>query len=111
VNHPAALPDEHTDGSIQERSMRRILLSVALAGALSFPALAAENFIPGGHTYSPENIPLPDLNTRQDDINLNADIIQSEIYTKQREQKLLDSQMHRFTDEQELKGADYTLEY
>ena len=43
--------------------MRRIILSIAFAGAIFGPALAAENFIPGGHTYSPDNIPLPDLNT------------------------------------------------
>ena len=91
--------------------MRRIILSIAFAGAIFGPALAAENFIPGGHTYSPNNIPLPDLNTEQDNINLNADIIQSEINTKQRERKLLDSQMQRFIGEQELQGGDYTLEY
>ena len=91
--------------------MRRIILSIAFAGAIFGPTLAAENFIPGGHTYSPDNIPLPDLNTEQDNINLNADIIQSEINTKQRERKLLDSQMQRFIGEQELQGGDYTLEY
>lgn len=91
--------------------MRRIILSIAIAGAMFGPVLAAENFIAGGHTYSPDNIPLPELNTEQDSINLNADIIQSEIYTKQREQKLIDSQIQRFTGEQELKGGDYSLEY
>lgn len=91
--------------------MRRVILSIAFAGAMFGPALAAENFIPGGHTYSPDNDPLPALNTEQDSINLNADIIQSEIYTKQRERKLLDSQIQRFTGEQELEGGDYSLEY
>jgi hypothetical protein len=91
--------------------MRRIILSIAFAGAIFGPALAVENFIPGGHTYSPDNIPLPKLNSEQDDINRNADIIQSDIYTKERERKLLDSQMQRFIGDQELQGADYTLEY
>jgi hypothetical protein len=91
--------------------MRRIILSIAFAGALFGPALAAENFIPGGHTYSPDNDPLPPLNSEQDDINLNADLIQSEIYRKQREQKVLDSQFQRFTGEQELHGDDHSLEY
>ena len=91
--------------------MRRVILSIAFAGAMLGPALAAENFIPGGHTYSPDNDPLPALNTEQDSINLNADILQSEIYTKQRERKLLDSQIQRFTGEQELEGGDYSLEY
>ncbi len=91
--------------------MRRIILSIACAGALFGPALAAENFIPGGHTYSPDNIPLPPLNSKQDDINLNADLIQSQINRQQRERKLLDSQIERFTNEQELKGGDFSFEY
>jgi hypothetical protein len=91
--------------------MRGLLLGIAIAAALSAPALAAENFIPGGHTYSPDNDPLPELNTEQDNINLNADIIQSEINRQQRERKLLDSQFQRFTGEQELKGGDYSPEY
>jgi hypothetical protein len=91
--------------------MRRILLSFAFAGVLIAPVLAAENFIPGGHTYSPDNEPLPELNSEQDNINLNADLIQSEINRQQRERKLLDSQFQRFIGEQELKGGDYSPEY
>jgi hypothetical protein len=91
--------------------MRRILLSLAVAGALMTPAFAAENFIPGGHTYSPENKPLPPLNSEQDQINLNADIIQSQIDRQQRERKILDSQFQRFISEQELKGDDFSPEY
>jgi hypothetical protein len=91
--------------------MRRIIMSIAFAGALLTPALAAENFIPGGHTYSPDNEPLPELNSEQDNINLNADLLQSEINRQQRERKLLDSQFQRFTGEQELEGGDNSPEY
>ena len=91
--------------------MRRTILILAFAGALLTPAFAAENFIPGGHTYSPDNEPLPPLNSEQDNINLNADIIQSEINRQQRERKLLDSQFQRFISEQELEGGDYSPEY
>jgi hypothetical protein len=91
--------------------MHRLLLSMALAAALAAPTFAAENFIPGGHTYSPDNDPLPELNSEQDNINLNADLIQSEINRQQRERKLLDSQFQRFISEQELPGADYSPEY
>lgn len=91
--------------------MRRIILSLAFTGALLAPAFAAENFIPSGHTYSPDNQPLPPLNSRQDKINLNADLIQSEIDRKQRERKLLDSKFQRFISEQELKGEDFGPEY
>ena len=91
--------------------MRRIILSLAFAGALWGPAFAAENFIPGGHTYSPDNIPLPPLNSKQDNINLNADLIQSQINRQQRERKLIDSQFRRFISEQELQGGDFSPEY
>src|ERR1700752_679428 len=95
---------------VQESKMRRIILSLAFAGALLAPAFAAENFIPGGHTYSPDNEPLPELKSEQDKINLNADLIQSEIYRQQRERKRLDSQFRRFISEQELKGGDTSPE-
>ncbi|MGE3875777.1 MAG: hypothetical protein AB7F74_22720 [Parvibaculaceae bacterium] len=91
--------------------MRRIILSFAFAGVLLTPAFAVENFIPGGHTYSPDNTPLPPLNSEQDDINLNADLIQSEIYRQQRERKVLDSQFQRFISEQQLEGGDFSPEY
>jgi hypothetical protein len=96
---------------MQESKMRRITLSLAFAGLLLAPAFADENFIPGGHTYSPDNEPLPKLNSEQDDINLNADLLQSEINRQQRERKLLDSQFQRFISEQELKGGDYSPDY
>lgn len=91
--------------------MYRIIMSIAFAGALVSTAYAAENFIPGGHTYSPDNEPLPEFNSKQDNINLNADLIQSEINRQQRERKLLDSQFQRFTGEQELEGGNYSPEY
>ena len=89
--------------------MHRIILSIAFAGVLLTPAIAAENFIPGGHTYSPDNEPLPQLNSDQDNINLNADLIESEINRQQRERKALDSQFQRFIGEQELNGGDTTV--
>jgi hypothetical protein len=89
--------------------MHRVILSIAFAGVLLTPAIAAENFIPGGHTYSPDNNPLPQLNSEQDNINLNADLIQSQINREQRERKVLDSQFQRFIGEQELQGGEATV--
>jgi hypothetical protein len=94
-----------------EASMRGLILEVAFVSLFVVAASAAENFIPGGHTYSPERSNLPELNSPQDQINLGADLIESEIYNKQREQKQFDSQLRRFTDEQELPGADYNIDY
>ena len=94
-----------------EARMRRLILEVAFVSLFVVTATAAENFIPGGHTYSPERSSLPALNSPQDQINLGADLIESEIYRKQREQKQFESQMRRFTDEQILPGADYNIDY
>ena len=94
-----------------EASMRRLILEVAFVSLFVVAASAAENFIPGGHTYSPERSALPELNSPQDQINLGADLIESEIYNRQRQEKLFDSQLRRFTDEQELPGADYDIDY
>jgi hypothetical protein len=66
-----------------------------LAAGASF-ALAVENFVPYGHTYGPGSGPLPYLNSPQDKINAQADIYQTEIWKKQMERKLFDSNMQRF---------------
>jgi hypothetical protein len=94
-----------------EAQMRRLVLEVAFIALFVVTASAAENFIPGGHTYSPERSALPELNSPQDQINLGTDLIEAEIYRKQREQKQFESQIRRFTDEQTLPGADYTIDY
>ncbi|MGE3829689.1 MAG: hypothetical protein AB7F76_01730 [Parvibaculaceae bacterium] len=91
--------------------MRRLILEVAFIALFVVGASAAENFIPGGHTYSPERSTLPELNSPQDQINLGTDLIEAEIYRKQREQKQFESQIRRFTDEQTLPGADYNIDY
>ncbi|CAN5509821.1 hypothetical protein BH10PSE7_BH10PSE7_00690 [soil metagenome] len=91
--------------------MRAVILGVALVILAAAPAAADENFIPGGHSYSPDSGGLPPLNSEQDRINAQADMIQAEIYTKQREQQLFNSQLRRFQNEQELTGPDYLPEY
>jgi hypothetical protein len=96
--------------------MRKMMV-VALAGMAALAilpanAISAENFIPGGHSYAPDHGGLPPLNSRQDQINLNADIIQSEIYTDNRQLKVEQSELSRFMYNQNLDGPDlYRLDY
>ena len=79
--------------------------------ALCAPAHAAENYIARGHAYSPAEPLLPELNSEQDQINRQADIYEAELYVKQREQKIWESQQNRFRFSQELHGADFNPEY
>jgi len=73
---------------------------------------AAENFIPKGYSYSPDRTVLPNLNSRQDRIVLQADIVESEIDKSQRLRKLQDNEFSRFLYSQSLEGVDfYRLDY
>ena len=81
-----------------------LVISAAAATAIA-PALAAENFIPKGHTYTPDQSSLPPLNSAQDRINLQADILESEIYVAQRTRKLQENDFSRFLYSQSLDGS------
>jgi hypothetical protein len=84
------------------------LISLAISSGM---ALAAENFIPQGHSYSPSNELLPPLNSREDQINRNTDLLETEIYVEQRQQKQFESQMNRFIYDQEPGGANDLPDY
>jgi hypothetical protein len=90
--------------------MRCVALVLGL-GLAAVPAVAAENFIPQGHGYQPGNEALPPLNSEQDRITLQTDIYESELYVKQRRQKVFESRMNRFQFEQEFNGINNDPEY
>ena len=86
----------------------------ALAMVLGFwplESLAYENFIPLGQNYSPDDSTLPPLNSEQDKFNTQVDIYETDIYTKQRTTKEFWSDLRRFSNDQELKGADDFIDY
>jgi hypothetical protein len=89
--------------------MQAIVALTGLAVLAGFPAqsLAAETFIPGGHSYGPDSGGLPPLNSAEDRINLEADIIESEINVVQRQRKLQDNEFNRFLYSQSLDGSEY----
>src|SRR3954447_10628603 len=63
-------------------------LSIIGLALSSLPASAFENYVATGHAYAPGHERLPPLNSEQDQINLQTDIYESELYTKQRERKI-----------------------
>ena len=72
---------------------------------------AYENFIPLGHSYAPGDSVLPPLNSRQDRINAQVDIFESDVYTRAREAKEFRSRLDQFSNNQELKGASTFIDY
>ncbi len=92
--------------------MRAFLAVLFAASALQvLPAIAYENFIPLGHSYSPDTPELPAFNSEEDRINSQVDIYESEIYNRQRRAKIFSSQFQQFRSEQELKGGGEFIDY
>ena len=92
--------------------MRGTLAVLAvISGLWPASAMAFENFIPLGHNYSPDDQVLPEINSRQDRINLQTDIYETEIYVEQRSQRADTSFLNRFISSQETSGADYSIDY
>jgi len=84
---------------------------VAVLAAAAVQASAAENFIVSGHSYAPGAEQLPPLGSEQDQINLQTDLLQAQIYVEERQRKLFESQMSRFINDQNLTGPDQSLDY
>jgi hypothetical protein len=92
--------------------MRAILVALAVIAGAAAQASAAENFIVRGHSYAPGNNQLPPLGSEQDQINLQTDLIEADIYVKERQQKIVDTEMQRFINNHELTGPEqFSLDY
>jgi len=92
--------------------MRGTLAILAVVSVLwPASAMAFENFIPLGHNYSPDDQILPPINSRQDRINLQTDIYETERYVEQRSQAADSSFLNRFISSQETSGVDYSIDY
>jgi hypothetical protein len=91
----------------------RVLIAVLIASAAlqATPAVAYENFIPQGHSYSPDTPELPEFNSEEDRITSQADIYESEIYNRQRRAKIFSSQFEQFRSSQEMKGGSEFIDY
>jgi hypothetical protein len=81
--------------------MRAVAFKGVLAAGLTVfvavpTAIGVEKFIPNGHLYSPDNRPLPPLNSPADYINNRTDVYQSEIHRKEYERKMFDTEFYRY---------------
>lgn len=52
-------------------------------------------YMPQGHTYMPGDDDLPPVNSAQSQFQTRVDILQTEIYRRQYETRLFESEMHR----------------
>lgn len=92
--------------------MRAMLAILLVTAALQVvPAVAYENFIPMGHSYSPDSPELPAFNSDEDRLTSQTDIYESEIYNRQRRAKSFASDFQRFRSDQELKGGSTFIDY
>jgi len=78
--------------------MRLGVISFLAGGLLATNAFAYENYITSGHSYTPENIPLPPINSSEAEFTQQTDIYEADIYVKERQRKIFDSQLQRFLD-------------
>jgi hypothetical protein len=88
-----------------------LICGMVLMALSAAPALAVENFIPQGHAYAPDNQMLPRLNSSEDRVNLETDLIETEIYRVQRQRQLFNSELNRFINDQHPDPTDQSLDY
>ena len=86
----------------------KVLGGVLVAAFLASTGAAhaqSNNRIPGGHSYSPTEQRLPQLNSRRDKINSRADIYQAEIDRTNRETAITFGNMRIFGRDRLLRGG------
>lgn len=91
--------------------MRRSGCALIVLLAASGAALGAENYIPRGHSYSPDSGGLPPLNSKEDRVNQQTDIYETEIYVRQRERQRFESQFNHFLHDQQPSAGDVLPDY
>jgi hypothetical protein len=89
---------------------RAILATVAIGFTMAFAAVPAAvsqgleapqghlyspPYMPGGHVYAPGEDRLPPINSRESFFNSQVDILQTEIYRRNYEQSMFESEMGR----------------
>jgi len=88
------------------------MATLTMLALASVQASAAENFIVRGHPYAPGDDRLPPMGSEKDQLNLDTDLLEADIYVKERQRKQFDSDIWRFINNQELTEPDRTrLEY
>jgi len=75
-----------------------VALAVMALSTFSTGAFAYEHYITSGHSYTPQNIPLPPIDSPQAGFTQQTDTLEAEIYVKERQRQIQNSQIRRFLD-------------
>ena len=75
------------------------------------PVIAADKFIPQGHTYSPTEDRLPLLNSHRDRVNSKADLYEAEIYRIERERAIIEGELTRHIQHDFGGGSEFEPRY
>ena len=87
------------------------LLLTALAGVSAGVAAAYENFIPMGTGYSTEIDNLPNFESDRGQVSVTTDVLETEVYRKNREAAEMDSQFRMFQSGNEIEGGSTFIDY
>lgn len=87
------------------------LMGVAALALTPASSMAAEKFIPQGHTYSPDENRLPLLNSRRDRINSTADRYEAEMYRIERERAIIEGELTRHIQHDFGGGSEFQPRY
>ncbi len=83
----------------------------AFAGLAAGCANAYENFIPMGTGYSTEIDSLPSFDTDAGQVSVTTDVLETEVYRKNREAAEADSQFRMFQSGNEIEGGSTFIDY
>jgi len=87
------------------------LLGTAALLVTPASSIAAEKFIPQGHTYSPDENRLPLLNSYRDRINSTADRYEAEMYRIERERAIIEGELTRHIQHDFSGGSEFQPRY
>ena len=82
-----------------------------MAVIATVPAIAADKFVPQGHTYSPQEDRLPLLNSNRDRVNSKADLYEAEIYRIERERAIIEGELTRHIQHDFSGGSEFQPRY
>lgn len=93
--------------------MRVVAATVLAISVCLWPASAwtYEKFIPFGHSYTPDRPGLPPLNSELDRLNANVDIIESDIYTREKISKQFQNNLNQFMDNRQIRPNSSFIDY
>ncbi len=90
--------------------MRCLILGCAVLALSHLPAEAVENFIPLGQNYAPGENEVPPIGSKQDRINAQLDIYETENYVRDLRAKRFDTRLNTFQQEPRNSGEEF-LDY